>query len=63
MKDIGAQQEWLYEATQWVLTRMGYDVTKDVNEQFLKRFHKELVENPAPKRHKPGPKKKPKKYK
>jgi hypothetical protein len=62
MKEIGEQQEWIYEATQWVLTRMGYDVKGNVNEQFLQRFHKELVENPAPKRLPPGRKKKPKKY-
>ena len=41
-----------------LLESLGYDTQKSIHEQFLNKYHKELVENPAPKRLKPGPKKK-----
>lgn len=38
---------------------MGYDVDKDIHKQFMKKYHKELVENKTDYVHKPGPKTKP----
>jgi hypothetical protein len=59
MKNREKQQEWIFEATKWLLGRMGYDVEKDVHKQFMKKYHKELVENKTDFVHKPGPKTKP----
>jgi hypothetical protein len=47
MKKKEEQQEWVFEATKWLLTQMGYDVSKDIHKQFMKK-HGEKIENRKP---------------
>ena len=49
------------ELTKKFLSNLGYDITKDINEQFLERHRNGLIDNPAPKKRKTGPKPKNKK--
>jgi len=47
MKNKEEQQEWVFEATKWLLTQMGYDVSKDIHKQFMKK-HGDKIENRKP---------------
>jgi hypothetical protein len=55
---MSQQTIYIEQYTKDFLKKLGYDVNKNIHQQFLEKHRKALIETPGFKYHKRGPKKK-----